>query len=81
MYTSQQGECFVPYGGVSAPYAGAKGATAHTTKTKHPPCLWWVFIEGGGFGIAVSLPVYRSLVSGAISNLGVLCKSQIKSGD
>jgi hypothetical protein len=35
MYTSQQGGCFVPYGGVSAPYAEAKGATAHTTKTKH----------------------------------------------
>jgi len=45
MYTSQQGGCFVPYGGVSAPYAGAKGATAHTTKTKHPPCLRLVFID------------------------------------
>ena len=43
-------------------------------KAKHPPCLWWVFIKGGGFGVAVSLPVYRSLVSGAVSNLGVYHK-------
>jgi len=32
----------------------ARGATAHTTKTKHPPCHRWVFVEGGTFGSVVS---------------------------
>jgi len=61
--TQNRWGCFVPYGGVSAPYAGRRALQPTPPKQNIPTCLCWVFVKGGGFGFVVNLQAVRRTAS------------------